>query len=108
MDADHGSWVLLRHGVIDLATVNLPWRYMVMARIEGVESTNRPFTRFAFFMSKRKLGRVITPIKIIAHHPRLLRAYAHMELGQEAARTVDAQLKALVQVKIAMSIGCPF
>lgn len=108
MDADHGSWVLLRHGVIDLATVNLPWRYMVMARIEGVESTNRPFTRFAFFMSKRKLGRVITPIKIMAHHPRLLRAYAHMELGQEAAHTVDAQLKALVQVKIAMSIGCPF
>ncbi len=108
VDAGDCSCVVLRDGAIDLATVDLPWRYVPMARIESVESTNRPFTRFAFFMSKRKLGRVITPIKIMAHHPRLLRAYAHMELGQEAARTVDAQLKALVQVKIAMSIGCPF
>ena len=108
VDVDHGSCVLLRDGVIDLATVELPWRNLPMARIEGIQTAKRPFTRFAFFMSKRKLGRVITPIKIMAHHPRLLRGYAHMELGQEAANTVGAQLKALVQVKIAMSIGCPF
>ena len=108
MDAGHGWCVLLRDGVIDLAEVGLPWRYLPMARIEGVEATKLPFARFALFMSKLKLGRVITPIKIMAHHPRLLRAYAHMELGQEAAHTVDARLKALVQVKIAMSIGCPF
>ena len=80
-----------------------------MARIEGVEGANRSlFTRFAYFMSKRKLGRIITPIKITAHHPRLLRAYAHMELGQEAAKSVEPQLKALAQLKIAMLIGCPF
>lgn len=79
-----------------------------MARIGGVEKAHGLFTRFAYFMSKRRLGRVITPIKITAHHPRLLRAYAHMELGQEAAKTVPTPLKALVQVKIAMMIGCPF
>lgn len=80
-----------------------------MARIEGVKPEEAgPFTKFAYFMSKRRLGRVITPIAITAHHPRLLRAYAHMELGQEAANTLPAQLKALVQVKVAMMVGCPF
>ena len=80
-----------------------------MARIAGVERKEAGlFTKFAFFMTKRRLGRVITPIAITAHHPRLLRAYAHMELGQEAAGSVSAQLKALVHVKVAMMVGCPF
>jgi hypothetical protein len=80
-----------------------------MARLEGVSKKNGGlFVRLAYFLTKRKLGRVITPIKITAHHPRLLRAVAHMELGQEAARTVAPQIKALAQVKVAMLIGCPF
>ena len=80
-----------------------------MARIPGVEPTEAGlFARIAYFMTRRRLGRVVMPIKIKAHHPRLLRALAHMELGQEAAQTVPAQLKALVQVKVAMMIGCPF
>ena len=80
-----------------------------MARIPGVEPTEASvFTRIAYFMTKRRLGRVIMPIKIMAHHPRLLRALAHMELGQEAAGKVPAQLKALAHVKVAMMIGCPF
>ena len=80
-----------------------------MARIPGVQPEEAGlFTRIAYFMTKRKLGRVIMPIKIKAHHPRLLRALAHMELGQEAAKTVPAQLKALAQVTGAMMIGCPF
>ncbi len=80
-----------------------------MARIEGVQSREAGlFTKIAYFMTKRKLGRVIMPIMITAHHPRLLRAQAHMELGQEAAKTLPAALKALVQVKVAMMIGCPF
>ena len=80
-----------------------------MARISGVEAKDAGmFTRFAYWMTKRKVGKVITPIKITAHHPRLLRALGWMELGQEAAKSVDFKLKALVQVKIAMMIGCPF
>jgi hypothetical protein len=59
-------------------------------------------------MVKRRFGRVIQPIRITAHHPRLLKAMGQMEMGQEAARTVDAALKALVDIKTAMLIGCPF
>jgi len=80
-----------------------------MARIAGIAPGNGGLlVRLAYFMTKRKVGRVVTPIKIVAHHPRLLRALAHMELGQEAAHTVSPQLKTLAQVKVAMLVGCPF
>jgi hypothetical protein len=80
-----------------------------MARIDGVEARQAGlFVRFAYWLTRRKLGRVVTPVKITAHHPRLLRAMAAMEMGQEAARSVEAPLKMLAQIKVALLIGCPF
>jgi len=80
-----------------------------MARIPGVETRDAGlFVRFVYWMVRRKIGRVIQPIRITAHHPRLLRAVGQMEMGQEAAKSVDAALKALVSVKTAMLIDCPF
>ena len=80
-----------------------------MARIAGVEARGAGlFVRFVYWMVKRKIGRVVEPLKVTAHHPRLLRAVGQMEMGQEAAKTVDAALKALVSLKTAMLVGCPF
>jgi len=80
-----------------------------MARINGVESQKASlFIRIAYWFTKRKVGRVIEPVKVTAHHPRLLRAMASMEMGQEAAHAVDGALKALVQIQVARMIGCPF
>jgi hypothetical protein len=80
-----------------------------MERIPGVETRDAGlFVRFVYWMVRRKIGRVIQPIRINAHHPRLLRAVGQMEMGQEAAKSVDAALKALVSVKTAMLIDCPF
>ena len=79
------------------------------ARIPGVEAKEAGLlTRFLYRMVKKKIGRVVMPVKVTAHHPRLLRAYGHMEMGQEAAHSVDKRLKALVQIKVALMIGCPF
>ena len=59
-----------------------------MARIPGVEPKEAGlFTRIAYFMTKRRLGRVIMPIKIKAHHPRLLRALA-MGLDLDPNRSI--------------------
>jgi len=44
----------------------------------------------------------------MAHHPRLLWALAEMEQGQQAAKSLDAALKSLAEVKVATLIGCPF
>jgi len=61
-----------------------------------------------YFFTRRKLGRVVLPVKVTAHHPRLLRALVEMEQGQMVAKSVDAALKSLASVKVATLIGCPF
>jgi hypothetical protein len=80
-----------------------------MARIPGVEANEAGiFTRFLYWMTKRKVGRVILPFKITAHLPRLLTAVGQMEMGQQAVRSVNAKIKALAGIKTAMLVGCPF
>jgi hypothetical protein len=80
-----------------------------MARIRGVEANEAGlFTRFLYWMTRRKVGRVILPFKVIAHLPRLLVAVGQMEMGQAAVRTVEPKLKALAGIKAATLVGCPF
>jgi len=80
-----------------------------MARIQGVEASQAGlFTRFLYWMTRRKVGRVILPFKVTAHQPRLLAAVGGMEMAQHALQTVDAKLKALASIKTATLVGCPF
>lgn len=80
-----------------------------MARIEGVKDSEAGLlARLAFFFCKRKVGQVIEPIRIHAHHPRLLRGLGGMEMAQDAARTVSRKLKDLASLQAARGVGCPF
>jgi len=80
-----------------------------MARIRGLESNEvGPVTRFIYWMTKRKLGRLVLPLKVTAHQPRLLRALGQMEMGQQAVHAVESKLKNLASIKAALLIGCPF
>ena len=80
-----------------------------MARIDGVPPYKASFlVRIAYWFTKREVGRVIQPVAVHAHHPRLLRGLAGMEMAQKAARTLDPALKTLAGVRVAMRIGCPF
>ena len=86
-----------------------------MPRINGVEPHEAGFfTRIIYWLVRRNVGaiagqpRLVEPVKITAHHPRLLWAYGQMERGQAAAATVPAKLKTLASIKAAMLIGCPF
>ncbi len=80
-----------------------------MARIDEVSDRGAGLlARLVFFMSRKRLGRVITPLRVAAHHRRLLRGYLHMELAQQAAHSISPALKALVDVETARRIGCPF
>jgi hypothetical protein len=80
-----------------------------MARIRGLEAgETNPLSRFIYWMTQRKLGRVALPLKVTAHHPRLLLALGQMEMGQQAAHSVDHKLKALAGIQAALLIGCPF
>jgi hypothetical protein len=86
-----------------------------MTRLQGIAADEAPLAlRLVYRYVRRKVaklaGRALLPepIQVTAHHPRLLRATAHMEMGQEAARSVPARLKLLASIQAARLIGCPF
>lgn len=86
-----------------------------MARMQGISAAEAPLgLRLVYRYVRRKVAKVAgravlpEPVQVTAHHARLLRATAHMEMGQEAARSVPARLKLLASVQVARLIGCPF
>lgn len=79
-----------------------------MPRIRGVENGGSVLARIAFFMTRRKVGKVIRPVRVHALHPRLLLGYGRMEQAQEKAARVPQRVKAVATLRVAMRIGCPF
>jgi hypothetical protein len=86
-----------------------------MARMNGLEPQQAGwYTRLVYWLVRRSVGkitgssRLVEPVKITAHHPRLLQAYGQMEMGQGAAAAVPASLKGLAELKAATLIGCPY
>lgn len=78
-------------------------------RISGIDPENAPASVQPVFQSSLNLfGRVITPNLVMAHRPEIL--LAHTKLGQVigASAVVEARLKAMVSVRTAQIIGCPF
>ena len=80
-----------------------------MARIVGVPAQRAGrLVRFAYWLSKRRLGKVAEPLEVAAHHRWIFRAYGAYEFALERARLVEPRLKALAGIKAAALIGCPF
>ena len=86
-----------------------------MALMSGVDRQNAGwFTRLVYSMVERRMAKLtgkrslVEPIKIAAHHTRLMWAQGQMELGQAAANSVPATLKDLAGIKAATMIGCHF
>ncbi|WP_422928810.1 carboxymuconolactone decarboxylase family protein [Singulisphaera sp. PoT] len=83
--------------------------------MKGVEPSEAGwFTRLIYRLVQHKMGkltgarRLVEPIKVMGHHPGLLWAMGQMEMGQEAAKSVDVGLKSLASVKVATLVGCHF
>jgi hypothetical protein len=80
-----------------------------MARIEGLEPKDTSFLMRQVFKKVRKmLGRDLTPQKIQARVPRLFwfNVLGQWLLGERAK--VPARLRALVILRTAARVGCPF
>ena len=80
-----------------------------MARIEGIDPRQTSFLMRQVFKKVRKmLGRDLTPQKILARVPRLFwfGILAEWLLGQKAK--VPPQLRAIVTLRTAVRVGCPF
>ena len=84
-----------------------------MARILGARSNQggpirRLFVGLVYTLTRRRLGRVIMPVQVTAHHPRILRGYVQMEQSQAASKLVDPRIKGLAELRVATLVGCPF
>lgn len=84
-----------------------------MARIRGAEPSQLGlvsglFTRVLYALTRRKLGRVVMPVQVTAHHPQILWGYGQMEQSLLGSHRVDAALKELATLRVATRVGCPF
>ena len=78
-----------------------------MARIQGATPKGL-LIRTVYALTKRKVGHVVTPVQLIAHHRKLLWGYGQMEQSLASSRLVDTALKNLAQLRVATLVGCPF
>ena len=84
-----------------------------MARIPGAPANQgglfrRIFVAILYSKTRRRLGRLIVPVQINAHHTTILWGYGQMEQSQASSKLVDHKLKGLAELRVATLVGCPF
>jgi len=84
-----------------------------MTRIPGAPRNQgglfrRTFVGIVYSLTRRRLGHVIMPIQVTAHHSKILWGYGQMEQSQASSKLVDHKLKGLAELRVATLIGCPF
>jgi len=84
-----------------------------MARIPGARAAQGgPFRRLlvglVYFLTRRRLGRLIMPVQVTAHHFKIFWGYVQMEQAQASAKLVEPKLKGLAELRVATLVGCPF
>jgi|SRR4051794_21311328 hypothetical protein len=85
----------------------------LLARVEGADPRRYGFVsgwfvRLVYALTKRKVGSVVMPVQVTAHHPAILWGYGQMEQAQLSSHKVPEGLKALASVRVASRVGCPF
>jgi AhpD family alkylhydroperoxidase len=66
------------------------------------------FTRFVYWLAKRRFGRVPVPLAIMAYSNKVLQAVGGYEMAAEKTRAIAPRLKALAELKTASIVGCRF
>jgi hypothetical protein len=84
-----------------------------MARIHGAPTNRggplrRLFVSVVYSLTRRRLGRIIMPVQVTAHHGKIFWGYLQMEQSQMSSKLVDAKLKGLAELRVATLVGCPF
>jgi alkylhydroperoxidase family enzyme len=80
-----------------------------MTRIDGVPAHKAgPFVKFVYRTTRRQFGRMMDPITVYAHAPRLLFGYGMLEQATGKQHRVEERLKALAETKAAAVVNCEF
>jgi alkylhydroperoxidase family enzyme len=76
-------------------------------RVEGVpDGTRNLLIRAGFRASRRRYGAVMEPLRVFAHHPKVMVGYAALEMASERSDRVSARVKHLAELRAAMVCGC--
>jgi 4-carboxymuconolactone decarboxylase len=79
------------------------------ARIAGVPDDRAGlFARSAYSYSRRAVGQVTEPTRVMAQHPTVMAGYGALEFATEKAGRVPDELKRLASTKAAALSGCEF
>ncbi|HKS72800.1 MAG TPA: hypothetical protein VJQ82_06345 [Terriglobales bacterium] len=84
-----------------------------MSRIAGADPAKQGllagwFTRIVYSMTRKKLGKMVEPASVIAHHTRIMWGYGQMEQSLMGSHLVDEKVKELATLRVATLVGCPF
>jgi len=75
-----------------------------MTRIES--APERGLARVAYRVSRRRYDKVLDPLAVFAHHPKILAGYSAFETAIERSHRVDEALKGLAVARAASLVGC--
>ena len=64
--------------------------------------------RIAFWLAKKKVGKIPGSLRLVAHNRSVLFAYGAFETWMGGAKRVDVRIKTLASLRVAQLIGCPF
>lgn len=76
-----------------------------MARI-SLTPPRTPFVRLTEWYSRHAYGKVLDPVRALAHNPRVLRGDLRFEQSVAKWNRLDPDLKALAEMATAAAIGC--
>jgi AhpD family alkylhydroperoxidase len=80
-----------------------------MARIDGIPPiASTPLLRLAEWMTRRRFGRSMEPLRGYARSSAVMLGLAGLEMGMERARRVDPRLRGLAELRVAALVGCEF
>jgi len=80
-----------------------------MERVNGVISRRANWiTKLVFRTLKKRMGRVPKAKTLAAYNTGTLLATTWMDAVCASAKTVPAVMKELVQLKVAVLVGCPY
>jgi AhpD family alkylhydroperoxidase len=78
-------------------------------RLEPIEKPRDWSMRLAYLLSRRMLGKVMTPLKVVgARSPRVARAQYALARAEQNGLVLDPELKLLLKTWVATLNGCAF
>jgi AhpD family alkylhydroperoxidase len=78
-----------------------------MPRIEPAPAKGL-FRRYVYRETRKRVGRDVEPVGIVAHHGALLAGMGAFETALARSKKVDDKLKSLAETKAALMVGCEF